>query len=327
MKVVASVLLASLLLLTAPGPQRALAQPDAGLTEILFGTLGATAATWPLFLAEQEGYFRDEGLKITQVVTSNPVNTANQVASGGLNIASDGTDTIIAAVSHKLAVKAVSTFMIPNPYTLVTLPSIKSWEDLKGKTVSMGTKQDVTAIVFDAMAKAHRLDMNKDFDLNIIGNTGQRFQALQSGNIQAALLGQPFDFRAEAAGMHVFDRATNYYKDWMYTVVVVNTSWAASHRPLVVKFIRALRKGAIYGYEHPQEAIGILMTATKTDAASAQKAYDLDFKQLKAFSRTGIVPAKNVQAVMNAMLAIGSIPAAPPVSEVVDNTFAQEAQR
>jgi ABC-type nitrate/sulfonate/bicarbonate transport system substrate-binding protein len=298
-----------------------------GLAEIVFGTLGPTSSNWSLYIAQQQGYFRAEGLKITTVVTGNPVNTLNQLATGGLDIASDGTDTVIAGVVRKLPVKVVSTFMVGNPYALVVVPSIKSWNDLKGKKVGVGTKEDVTAMVMDAMARAHHFDMNRDFDLIVIGNTGARYQALTTGNIQGGFLGQPYDFLAESKGMHVLGRASDYFKDWMYTSVVVNTNWAATHRAEVVKFIRALRKGTNYGYDHPQEAIQALINATKVDQDAARKAYALDFQQAKVFSRTGIVPEKGVRAVIDAMLRIGSITSAPPISDIVDNSFAQEAQR
>jgi len=313
--------------LAASGSEASAQTPDASLTEIVFGTLGPTSSNWSLYLAEQQGYFRQEGLRITTVITSNPVNTLNQLATGGLNIASDGTDTVIAGVARKLPVKVVSTFMVGNPYAMVVTSGINSWNDLKGKKVGVGTKEDVTGMLMDAMARAHHFDMNRDFDLIVIGNTGARYQALTTGNIQGGFLGQPYDFLAESKGMHVLGRATEYFKDWMYTSVVVNTNWAATHRADVVKFIRALRKGTNYGYDHPQEAVQALVAASKVDVDAAQKAYALDFQAQKVFSRTGIVPEKGVRAVMDAMLHIGSITAAPPISDVVDNSYAQEAQR
>lgn len=314
-------------LLAALGTRASAQSSDASLTEIVFGTLGPTSSNWSLYLADQQGYFRQEGLRLTTIITSNPVNTLNQLATGSLDIASDGTDTVVAGVVHKLPVKVVSTFMVGNPYALVVTSGINGWADLKGKNVGVGTKEDVTGMLMDAMAHAHKYDMNRDFNLVVIGNTGARYQALTTGNIQGGFLGQPYDFLAEAKGMHVLGRASDYFKDWMYTSVVVNAPWAAAHRDLVVKFIRALRKGTVYGYEHPQDAIAALVAATKVDPDSAQKAYALDFQTQKVFSRTGIVPEKGVRAVMDAMLRIGSITAAPPISDVVDNSFAQEAQR
>jgi ABC-type nitrate/sulfonate/bicarbonate transport system substrate-binding protein len=314
-------------LLAAFAPHASAQAQDASLAEIVFGTLGPTSSNWSLYLADQQGYFRQEGLRLTTVITGNPVNTLNQLATGGLNIASDGTDTVIAGVVRKLPVKVVSTFMVGNPYAMVVLPGINNWNELRGKKVGVGTKEDVTGMLMDVMARAHHFDMNRDFDLIVIGNTGARYQALTTGNIQGGFLGQPYDFLAESKGMHVLGRATEYFKDWMYTSVVVNSNWAAAHRAEVVKFIRALRKGTNWGYEHPQDAVNALVAATKVDVDAAQKAYALDFQQQKVFSRTGIVPEKGVDAVMDAMLHIGSITAKPPMSDVVDNSYAREAQR
>jgi ABC-type nitrate/sulfonate/bicarbonate transport system substrate-binding protein len=108
---------------------------------------------------------------------------------------------------------------------------------------------------------------------------------------------------------------------------VVNTGWAAAHHAEVVRFISALRKAATYGYTHPQETVDILIAATKVDADSAQKAYALDFAQSRAFSTTGIVPRKGLQAVIDGMVHIGSLPTAPAIAAVLAESFARESQR
>lgn len=323
MRYLAAIILALLL----AAPHGASAQTAAPLAEVTFGSTGPNSSDWPYYIADAMGYFRQAGLHVTEIQTGNPIQTINELASGSVNLATDGTDTIVAALVHHLPVKIVAPQMIDDPFALVVPPSISSWAALKGKTVTLATKEDVTAISFMRMAQANHLDMNRDFTIVLAGTTNLRYAALTSGNVQGALLAQPFDFQAEANGMRILARSSTYMKDWMYKSVVVNTAWAAAHRPQVVAFIRALRKAVDYGYGHPDDAIRILIAATKSDPASAAKAYDLDFVRSQAFSRSGIVLAKGLQAVIDAMVGVGVLPSAPPLGDVLDRTFAQEAQR
>ena len=64
----------------------------------------------------------------------------------------------------------------------------------------LATKQDVTAIAFSAMAAAHNLKLD-DFSIVISGNSTERIAGLNSGNVQGAMLNEPYDLAAEAAGV------------------------------------------------------------------------------------------------------------------------------
>src|SRR5579883_1243207 len=213
------------------------------------------------------------------------------------------------------------------PYSLMVLPSITSWQQLKGKTISLATKQEITAIAFRMMAKAHHLDWNNDFSITLAGSTPARYAALQSGNVQGAMLGQPFNFTAEAQGMRTLDEAYNYMKVWMFDGIVVNPTWAAAHRQTVVKFIRALRKGTEYAYTHRDDAIRILANETHSDRAIVEKAYDLDFGKWHAYARDAQLDPKKVQGVIDGVVAQGVLPAPIPLSDLIDTSYGREALR
>ena len=114
-------------------------------------------------------------------------------------MADNGCDSEIAAVAHQLPIKVVAPMFGVNPYSLVVLPTIKTWADLKGKSVMLGTKQDVTAIALGTLAAAHKITLD-DFQIVIGGNSTARYAGLASGNVQGAMLGQPFDLLAESKG-------------------------------------------------------------------------------------------------------------------------------
>ncbi len=183
---------------------------------IILGIVGANTADWPLFTAETQGFFRRAGVEILEIKTGGPVQAVQQTATGAVNIATAGVDSWIRAVAQKLAVKIVAPAFITDPYTLVTQATITSWEQLKGKTVVLGTRTDVTAISLDRMARAHGLTLS-DFIIVIAGSTNDRYAALKSGHVDAAMLTQPFDLLAVSEGKHQLASSEEYIKKWLFT--------------------------------------------------------------------------------------------------------------
>src|SRR5277367_2614042 len=75
------------------------------LTEMTFGILTPTASEWPVYIAQAEGFYKDEGLNVTIVEGNTPPNVINMVATNGANMVDNGCDSEIAAVIHQLPLK------------------------------------------------------------------------------------------------------------------------------------------------------------------------------------------------------------------------------
>jgi NitT/TauT family transport system substrate-binding protein len=248
----------------------------------------------------------------------------NQVATNGVNMADNGCDSEIVAIQHGLPIKIITSLFNVNPYSLVVGPGIKTWADLKGKSVILGTKQDVTAIALNAMAASHKLTLD-DFSIIIGGNSTARYAALSSGNVQGAMLAQPFDLIAESKGDMILGTASDTIKDWAFTCIAVNNAWAKQNRPLVLKFMRALRKGIEYGYAHKDAAVAALVAQTHADPAIAAKAWDIDFGKWKAFDPNLRLSPTAIQSVGKYQIGFGIIPSMPPMSDLYDPSFATDA--
>src|SRR5580692_9696550 len=108
---------------------------QAPLIEVSWGTLSPQAAEWPVYLADSQGFLKDEGVHVSIVYTGSPVTSINVLATNSTNMGDNGTDNLIAAISHALPIKIVGGIFSAMPYSLVTVPTIKSWADLKGKAV------------------------------------------------------------------------------------------------------------------------------------------------------------------------------------------------
>jgi NitT/TauT family transport system substrate-binding protein len=319
-KAVSLAALAAMVSFAAPPPAAA----QTALTEMTFGILTPTASEWPVYLAQAQGFYKDEGLSVTIVEGNTPPNVINMVATNGANMVDNGCDSEIAAVSHGLPLKIVAPMFGTNPYSLVVLPSIKNWADLKGKSVMLGTKQDVTAIALGSLAAAHKLTLD-DFSIVIGGNSTARYAGLSSGNVQGAMLAQPFDLLAESKGDTILATASDTIKDWAFTCVAVNNDWAAKNRPAVLKFLRALRKAIQFGYANKSATVAVLVDKTHIDPAIAVRAWDIDWGKWKAFNPNLRLSMTAIESVGKYQIGFGVIPAMPPMNTLYDPSFVAEA--
>jgi NitT/TauT family transport system substrate-binding protein len=301
------------------GAQTARAQAPA-LIPVTFAIIAPNASEWPVLIAKQQGFFRDEGLDVSIVSVSTPPNVMNAVATNAANLGDTGSDTAIAAIVHGLAVRIVAPIFTVNPFALVVPPAIKSWNDLRGKGVVLASKQDVTAMAFAAMAARNHATMD-DFSITLSGDSSARYAALAGGNVQGAMLAQPFDLEAEAHGMHALDTSYATMKDWMFKSVFVNSAWADANRATTVKVLHALRSAIRFGYAQREATIAILVDATHASPAIAQSTYDLDFGTWHAFDPNLKMNERGLLNVAQAQVAFGVLTTLPKYGDLYDGSF------
>jgi ABC-type nitrate/sulfonate/bicarbonate transport system substrate-binding protein len=304
---------------------RARAQSPAA-ADVEFVVNAPGAGNWLVYCAQYGNFFRDEGLRVGISNSGSPTTTINVVATNSANMGFDGTDVAVEAIAHQLPLKIVAPEFIPTPYALLTTPGIASWNDLKGKTVILGASGDISSITFDLMSATRGLT-RADFSIARGQTSSSRYQALLSGNVAATVLSQPFSIQAQDAGMRTLAMASETIKDWVDTCIVVNTTWAAANRGLVVRVLRAMRKGAFDAYAHPDAAVAALVSATGIAPDVARKAYDLDFRRWRAFDPNLRMSLPGLRAMISFAVKEGAIAQEPSVSDVYDPSYAAQALR
>jgi NitT/TauT family transport system substrate-binding protein len=225
-----------------------------------------------------------------------------------------------------LAVKIVAPVFTVNPFVLVVPATIASWSDLRGKSIVLATKQDVTAMSFASMAAKNHAKMD-DFSIVLSGDSGARYAALASGNVQGAMLSQPFDLEAEANGMHALATSYGTMKDWVFKTVTVNAAWANANRGTTVNVLRALRNAIRFGYAQRAPTVAILVEATHATPAIAERTYEVDFGTWRAFEPNLKLNEGGLLNVARAQMAFGVLSAMPKIGDLYDGSFAAAAAR
>jgi len=304
------------------------ASGSAQLKTLSFGLVGKNATEWPLYIGDAEGMFRDQGIKLDQIVTSASASTAQQLAAKAIDMGTSGIVDFIRAINSGAAVVIANSSVSAPLYTMVAQPNLKSWADLKGKTVSIGGPKDITLIYLNAMAKANGLTSN-DFQLTYAGSTNDRYTGLKSGAVAGTFLFPPFDFVALGEGYTNLGSVQKVLPDLPFTAHATNVAWAQQNKDTVVAFEKGFLKAVkwLYTPANKDAAIKDLIQATNATPDAAAKTYDLFFTQSKDVYHTdGGFSEAGFNTLLKALVDLGDLKEPlPPMSKFFDDSYVKAA--
>jgi NitT/TauT family transport system substrate-binding protein len=258
------------------------------LGSVSYGEVGKTAFDWPIYIADAMGYYTNAGIELDLVVIGGASKSAQELAGGSLDLALTTTLELVEAVNGGAPIVGVFTRDVGSPYVVVGAKGITSIGQLRGKTLVVGGPNDNTRVYMDTVLQHGGLKP-EDYSYIFAGNSPERFAALLSGSVEAAILAPPFSFQAEANGYPILDEVGKYYVGFPQNIIVANAAWAKSHSDQLVAFLKAHLRGVRYFYTpgNRDRCIQILVDAAHTTPDFASKSYDL-FTRTKMFSTTGV---------------------------------------
>jgi len=286
---------------------------------VTIGLVGATGPThWPIHIGLKKGYYAAENLGLDLIFIQSSNGLLQQLAAGSLNAAlSAGLVDPIYAIDKGAPISIVRLEMQLAPYAMNAKRQYKNIEELKGKTIMVDGPKGITKIYAERMLGPHGIKPS-DVDYVFVGATAARFQALNSGAIDATLLLPPFSFSADAAGFSNLGLVADYAKDLPFTAAVVNKSWAAKN-PDVMRRLLAVHNKSVAWFLDPknrQEAIDIMIQASKLKPDVIAKTYD--FLHSRPFiDGTGRVSKTKMSALLNALKGLGDLGGSTDVARFV----------
>src|SRR5579872_1849124 len=158
----------------------------------------------PYYVAINQGYYKDEGLAVELAGLSGSGSVISAVSNGDSPLGQAGAETIISAVAKGAALKAVFLLYQKNPNGVIVYKDsgIKSFKDLRGKTISMSVIGSEGKIL-DAKLREAGLDPDKDLKLLNVA-PGARLTMMLTGQADAVTGFIDFQYiQAEMAGKKV----------------------------------------------------------------------------------------------------------------------------
>src|SRR4051812_9599493 len=169
---------------------------------------------WPIWAAQEKGFFQKEGVAVKLTPTPNSVFQLTNLIEGKFDIGVTAIDNVIAYMEGQgeAPVQATPDLFVfmggDNGFLrLVTVPEVKSYQDLKGKELSVDARTTGYAFVLEKMLEKGGLK-ESDYSLVKAGGVLARFEALMEKKHAGTLLLSPFEVPAMAKGFNKLDDAT-----------------------------------------------------------------------------------------------------------------------
>jgi ABC-type nitrate/sulfonate/bicarbonate transport system substrate-binding protein len=183
---------------------------------------------------------------------------------------------------------------------LITLPGIKSYDDLRGRTLALDAMTTGYAFVLIAMLERGGLKPG-DYELYPLGGALERFRAMQEKRYAGALFNPPFGELLQAQGYHELDTAIGALGHYQGMSGAARAAWANENRHLVVGFIRAFLRAVAWIYEPANRAAAFAtfqrnMPNARPDAAEV--AHRVMFNARNGFVRDGAVDLDGLRRVL-----------------------------
>jgi NitT/TauT family transport system substrate-binding protein len=311
----------------------AAAQPVPGklsqMTTVHYAATGISFAEAPYLVAVAKKFFAAENLDVEYVVAQQSAQVCQQLLAKAVETGECSMNDVIQIVEMSGAplVLVSNEILTALNYAMMTKPSIKTWADLKGKTIIVGGPKDNTVFYTRVMARANGLEDN-DYQFQFAGASAARFAALKSGAVDAAMLTDPFDSQAEVEGYtRVDDLRPKYLKAENYAGggFITTKDWAKTHSDEIVAHISALRKATLWIYDpaNKDELFTILQPRINVTREAFDRTYQKNVVQNKMWATDGgVIRDSAVQGVVNSLVELGSLPApAPKAAKYYDSTY------
>lgn len=161
------------------------------VTKVSYGMTSIGAPYWPIFVANDVGFFAKRRVSVKPVL--NPGSTINvqYMVAGDLQMAGVFFDAAATAIDNGARIVGLASF--PEiPFSMVVAPNIKSWADLKGKTLGTTLTPSFQAM-FERMMQMNGLERD-EYRIVGNGNVNNRIVSIKAGAIAGGLMSSPQDF-------------------------------------------------------------------------------------------------------------------------------------
>ncbi len=300
------------------------ALPGTGLAQ----GLSKVAITYPipgilsidLYIAQARGFFHEEGLDAQLVMAGGNIAITAAMA-GEAHAVSNVASTIRAIERGNIPFKVLSISVRRPVYWLTARPEIKSIADLKGKLYGTNSRGNAPHVATARLLRKAGLDSEKDITVIVTGNP---FQSLVSGAIQAAALTPPQVILArEKFKMNILGSAMEEYLE-LARGIAVPEDLLREKRDLIKRILRAVAKSRRYVLENEKGSSEVLTDYLKVELPVALESYRL---ARPAFTTNGIPTEEEVREYLKAEAEAMGLPKPVSAERIFDFSLQREVNR
>jgi ABC-type nitrate/sulfonate/bicarbonate transport system substrate-binding protein len=256
-----------------------------------------SGASWPLWIAKDARLYAKYGLDVELVYAVHPGPIA-AIISGHAAMTSSGSDPALLAAAKDPSLVVLGGFMNKGSFAMIGSKTATDMKQLGGKKIGVGRVGDPPYHMAVSLLKKYGV-APRDIQWVSIGvDAAARAAALQSGQVDAALITAPAYFRLQAAGLPVLAVLLDHEDIYVSTYYLFRREALSKERATALAFIKAHAEAIKRFYDAKAFATEIMIKYGGTrNTEDANRVYDL-FKKARVLEPIPYALKGSVEAVV-----------------------------
>lgn len=229
-----------------------------------------------LFVAEAKGFFIRRGVEAQIGITVGSQEQRKGLAAGALDVVHAAVDNAVHAVEAAGEDVVIVSGGGNGMNHLIVRPEIRTYADLRGRTVVVDAPDTAYAFQLYAMLAMNGLAKG-DYGVLPAGGATQRLQAMRdSATHAAAMLNPPWNFVAEREGYRSFGPAVDAIGRYQADGAFAQRAWARRNADTLVRYLQAMIDGLRWAFDarNRTQAVAILAERLRIDADIAAQSVE-----------------------------------------------------
>jgi len=290
------------------------AQIDA---RIVVGVSTVNVAFLPIYLTQDKGLFKDEGLDVLVVMFNAGATNLQAMIGGDVQIMAGGVPETVLARAGGVDIKNFWSISNLMPFQIYGSPAMKSLKDGRGKKFAISRFGSLSEFLTRSALRQAGVDA-KDVTMVQIGATPARFTTLAGGIVDATILWFPVTERAKAAGLNKLFDLKELYPNWTNVGFIARETWLAKEKEQATRFLRAYQRGVKHTRENRDDGIRTLRKYVGLNAAEAAAGYD---EYRDSFPLDGRILDAGITATIEQEIETGRLKGKISLNEMIDSSF------
>ena len=143
--------------------------------------LETSNAVW--FIAQDLGYYKKHGLDSELLFIPSTTTSLTSLLAGDMHVANVSGGAVASAVLAGAQIALVACYLNSLPYELIVHESIKSAEELKGKSIGISRLGSASDVAARALLRGLNLEPDKQVPIMQVGGSSERAAAFRAGRI------------------------------------------------------------------------------------------------------------------------------------------------
>ena len=201
----------------------------------------------PLYVAQEKDFFRKLGLSVEIQVTPNSQAQREGLVNGRFEIAQAGVDNALALVNAAKADVVIVSGGSTGLNELIVRPEIKSYAEIRGKTVVVDAPNTAFALILYKMLDLKGIKKG-EYGIHPAGACSFRLNAMRADPSRvAAMMNPPCSTIAKREGFSSFGMGTDVIGPYLADGHWVMRAWAKANADVLVKYLRSIIEGYRWG--------------------------------------------------------------------------------